>query len=79
MKNKVYEVSPNYYYSGYALVGAENAKEAKQYILDFKERDKDNKFDSWGYDECIDECDLLENVYTEEKGILIYKIYYTGQ
>ena len=46
-------------------------------VGEFKDFDKDNKLDSWGY-ELVDEDDVIESVYSEEKGIMLYGIYYSG-
>lgn len=75
---KVYHIYPNSsYYEGFALVAAENVEKANQFISSFKERDKDNCFDSWGYSS-VDEFDAIEGVYSENDGILKYEIFYRG-
>ena len=72
---KVYEVLPECNYSGTALVAAENIEEANQFILAFKQSDKDNRLDSWGYG-YVD--DVKEHLFSDIKGIVDYGIYYSG-
>ena len=64
-------------YSGFALVAVENAEKANQFITSFKESDKDNYFDSRGYS-FVSESDVIEDIYSEETGILKYGIFYCG-
>lgn len=75
---KVYHIQPNSsYYRGFALVAAESVEKANQFISSFKERDKDNCFDSWGYSS-VDKFDVIEGIYSENDGILKYDIFYCG-
>lgn len=74
---KVYKVESELSYTGTSLVAARSAEEANKYIDDFRERDKDNKSDSWGY--CyVNESDVLENIFSKESGIIDYGIRYSG-
>ena len=74
---KVYKVEPQTYYHGMSLVAADSAEEANSIIADFKIEDTDNWHDSWGY--CgVDESDVIEGVFSERKGIVLYGIYYYG-
>ena len=74
---KVYKVEPQMYYHGMFLVAAVNAIEANSIIADFKRDDTNNWYDSWGYCE-VDESDVVEDVFSERKGIALYGIYYYG-
>ena len=77
MKYKVYAIDSEGYYRGNALVAADSADEANKFIDDFVDRDPHNHSDSWGY--ChVDEDDVVEGVYAEQKGILYYGIHYSG-
>lgn len=77
-KYKVYKVEPRLYcYSGISLVAAENAEGANKIIDDFKQWDKENYADSWGYSN-VDETDCIEGLYSEKEGIIIQDIYYRG-
>lgn len=74
-KYNVYVIDSDCFYHGKSLVAAENAEEANKIIKNFKDQDKDNTFDSWGY--CfIDEDDIISDVYSERKGIVMYGISY---
>ena len=74
---KVYKVEPQMYYHGVSLVAANSALEANSIIADFKRNDTNNWYDSWGYCE-VDESDVIEDVFSERKGIVLYGIYYYG-
>ena len=74
---KVYCINSKSCYRGLSLVAADNAEEANSIIERFKDFDKDNKLDSLGY-ELVDEDDVIKSVYSEEKGIMLYGIYYIG-
>jgi len=76
-KYSVYKCSAKSAYSGISLIAADSVEEANQIISMFKENDKDNSFNSFGYSN-IDEYDLMDNLYSTEKGILYFGIYYTG-
>lgn len=73
----VYKIDSTNHYSGISLVVAENAEEANLFIDDYKERDIDNIGDSRGYS-YVEECDKLEGVFGESKGIIYYGIFYSG-
>lgn len=75
---KIYLIEPSVScYKGFALVSAENAEKANQFISSFKESDKSNWLDSWGYS-YVNESNIIEGIYSEEDGILKYGIYYYG-
>ena len=74
---KVYKVEPQMHYHGMSLVAAVNAEEANLIIADFKRDDTNNWNDSWGYCE-VDESDMIKDVLSERKGIVLYGIYYYG-
>ena len=74
---KVYIVQSKTCYHGMSLIGANSAEEANDIIDKFVEWDKKNECDSWGYMH-VDESDIIEGVYSEEKGIVHYGIYYGG-
>lgn len=77
-KYKVYEIYPNNNYQGYSLVAADNVDEVKQFIIDFQKEDKNNNYDSWGYDTLIDEEDVINHLFSDKKGIIFYGIHYCG-
>ena len=78
MKYKVYEISPKLScYHGMSLVAAESAEEANHIIKDFVKSDPKNFYDSWGYSQ-VSESNLIEGVYSENKGIVHMGIYYYG-
>lgn len=73
----VYKIESCTCYSGISLVVAENAEEANSFIDSYKNCDTGNYGDSKGY--ChVDECDKLEGVFGESKGIIYYGIFYSG-
>lgn len=76
---KVYKVYTSLIcYTGNSFIAADNAKEANGFIHKFKEQDEDNKADSWGYCDYISEDDVVEHMFSDIKGIIVYGIYYTG-
>ena len=75
---KVYVIDSKIYYTGYALVAAENAEMATKEIEIFKRADKDNSRDSKGYHSSVSEDDALEGVFSENSGIIFHGIRYTG-
>ena len=77
MNYNIYVIDSEAYYGGKSLVGAESADEANKIIDAFIHNDPHNHGDSWGYSH-VDEDDAVEGVYSEQKGILYYGIYYTG-
>ena len=77
MKYKVYQIYPNAHYRGYALIAAETADEANAYIRAFKDSDKSNSMDSYGYSE-VDEGDVIDGIWAECKGFANHQIYYCG-
>ena len=77
MQFKVYKVYPKAHYEGYALVAASSAKEANEFIDSYKEVDKENSSDSWGYS-YVNEDDSLDYIFATCTGILDYGIYYKG-
>lgn len=78
MKCKVYRVTPRLgCYGGWSLVAAHTAEEANQIINKFIKDDPKNYMDSWGYDQ-VSEYDVVENVYSEQEGIVYMGIYYSG-
>lgn len=74
---KVYEISSNVHYYGIALVAANSAEEANEYIMKFKEDDPNNILDSFGYS-FVDEDDCLEDLSSNKAGIVYYGISYSG-
>lgn len=74
---KVYEINPKCYYHGKGLVAAESAIEANKLIDNFIAGDPDNAYDSWGY-EHVEEWDCIESLQSNEKGIVLFGIYYNG-
>lgn len=77
MKYNVYEVSSSCNYSGFALIAAENATEANKFIQEFKDEDKDNYYNSYGY-EFVKEYDVIEDIFAERKGFITHGISYSG-
>ncbi len=76
-KYNVYEITPKICYGGTSLVAAKSVDEANEYINNFKKSDKYNHDNSWGYENII-ESDVIENVWSEDCGIIRYGIYYCG-
>lgn len=74
---KVYKVTSGACYTGYALVAANSAEEANKHIATFKNSDKDNTCDSWGYDKVYED-DRIEHLFSDEEGIIDYGISYSG-
>ena len=77
MKYNIYEVSSGCHYSGFALIAAENAAEANKLIQKFKDEDKDNFYNSYGY-ELVEEYDEIEGIFAERKGFITHGIRYSG-
>lgn len=76
-KNKVYNIRVKAHYSGDASVYAENVEKANELIEKFKNKDKDNKNDSWGYS-FVDESSDFDDYYTDEESGIVRGIYYSG-
>lgn len=76
-KYKVYEIDSKCSYIGTSLVAAKSAEEANEFIEIYREIDKDNKCDSWGYSDVSEE-DVIENLWSEESGIIKHGIRYYG-
>ena len=74
---KVYAIQSKTCYRGMSLISANDAEEANSFIEEFQKSDKTNIFDSWGY-MMVDEDDVIEGLWAEEKGIVHYGIYYNG-
>ena len=74
---KVYAVTAGCCYEGLSLVAADSAEESNQFIKKLKKDDKNNAQDSWGYYN-VDEDDLIDGLYAEEKGFVYYGISYRG-
>lgn len=76
---KVYKVDTiSSCYTGYSLVAAKDANDAMEIINTFKERDKNNSLNSFGYYGIIDEDDVINEIYSIEKGIVYFGIQYIG-
>ena len=65
-KFNVYQISPNPGYHGFALVAAESVQEANDFIESYKDEDRNNTFDSWGYS-FISDYDLIEGIFQKKK------------
>jgi hypothetical protein len=74
---KVYCIDSKTFYRGMSLVAADDAEEANAIIDKFVEEDNKNACDSWGYMH-VNEADVIVGVYSKEKGIVHYGIYYSG-
>ena len=74
---KVYYMSPSSCYSGFALIAAMSAEEANECIANFKERDSNNKYDSYGWT-YVYEDDAIEELSSNVGGIIYDHIYYSG-
>lgn len=77
MQFPIYKVGSKIHYSGSALVAANSAEEANEFIDAFKSIDKKNESDSWGYD-YVTENDKMDYIFATCTGILDYGIYYIG-
>ena len=74
---KVYKIEPRRYYHGMALVAAESVEEANEFINSFIKKDVRNYGDSWRY--ChVSEYDIIEDIFSKNKGIVFCEIYYYG-
>ena len=78
MQFPVYKIFPNAHYGGSALVAAETAEQANEFIKSFQDHDAGNKQDSRGYEFVTEEGNKLDYVYASMQGILDYGIYYNG-
>lgn len=58
-------------------VAADSAVQANEIIDDFIRQDNSNVLDSWGYNH-VGECDCVGHLYSDELGIILYGIHYTG-
>lgn len=76
-KYKVYQVDPARYYYGFGLVAADNAKEANEFIKEFKRQDENNWDNSWGW-ASVSEIDKIDDIFAERKGIIKFGINYGG-
>ena len=71
---KVYLVRPNLTYEGFALIAAEDAANANEIIADFKEKDYDNGYNSYGY--CyVGEDSVIKELSADRKGFILQKIH----
>ena len=78
MKYNVYEINPrSFYYRGFSLVAAETVEEANEFIDCFISVDLNNDCNSFGYGH-VDELDIIDHLYSDEKGIILSGIYYCG-
>ena len=64
-------------YRGMSLVAADNVDEANEIICNEIKKDTNNAMDTWGYGK-VTEYDLIKNLHSEVKGIVLYGIYYYG-
>lgn len=78
MQFPVYKVFPLAHYGGSALVAANSAEEANEFIDSFREVDKNNSANSWGYEHVTEEGNRLDYIYASCTGILDHGIYYSG-
>lgn len=76
-KNKVYNIRVKANYSGEASVYAENVEKANELIEMFKNKDNNNKNDSWGYS-FVEESSDFDGYYTDEESGIVRGIYYSG-
>ena len=80
-KYNIYKIEPGGRYArcyrGISLVAADNSDEANEIIAKEIREDKNNANDTWGYGK-VHEYDIVKNVYSEVKGIVLYGIYYYG-
>ena len=74
---KIYHIDPAMYYYGFALIAAPDAATANQLIADEKERDPENRFDSFGLS-YVREDDAINNCYGTCIGFLFNSIRYCG-
>ena len=74
---KVYTVESKNCYTGISLVAACDATEANEIIQEFRDTDRENIMNSYGYSN-VDESDVVQDVYAQRKGIMLYGISYTG-
>lgn len=74
---KVYTIESKNAYTGISLVAACDATEANEIIQEFRDTDRENIMNSYGYSN-VDESDVVQDVYARRKGIMLYGISYTG-
>lgn len=74
--HNVYRIDSGLYYTGISLVAADNVDEANQIIKSFKDEDKSNLLDSYGY-EYVSEDNMMDGIFSERKGIILSGIYYS--
>lgn len=74
---KVYKIESAGCYAGISLVAANSVEEANLFINKFKESDKNNISDSFGYCE-VEESDEMDGIFSEYDGIVYFGIRYTG-
>ena len=74
---RVYKIDSGVCYHGISLVAADNKDEANDMIKKLKESDSNNTMDSWGY-ELVEEDDVIDGLYAEEKGFVYFGITYFG-
>lgn len=72
---KVYQIPSKIYYSGYSLIAANSIEEANKMIEFFKKSDPRNLQNSFGY-RFVDEYDIIEGLYADHDGFILYGIYY---
>ena len=71
---KVYLIRPSLEYEGFALIAAEDAVNANELIADFKEKDYDNGYNSYGY--CyVGSDDVIKELSADRKGFILQDIY----
>lgn len=73
----VYKIYASPDYAGYALIAAETVNEANSMIQAFRDSDKNNEHDSYGYED-VSEGDWIESLKANEKGFITNDIYYKG-
>lgn len=74
---KIYKVWPCSNYAGFSLVAADSVEEANEIIQKFREEDKNNSNDSYGYED-VDEDNLVDGIVSARKGLIVEGIFYIG-
>lgn len=74
---KVYESQSFMNYTGIALIGADSAEEANDYIREFKEYDSSNEMNSLGM-RFVDSTDEVKELRSIQNGIILNEISYIG-
>ena len=74
---KIYTIESKNCYTGISLVAACDAAEANEIIQEFRDTDRENIMNSYGYSN-VDESDSIQDVYAQRKGIIFNGISYTG-